>query len=182
MSRIRGTALTNFLLILWFCLTICCRESYADGPTESEIKVAFMYNFGQFVTWPSEKAMNSSFVIGVAWSDPFGSDLDNVLSGKQIRERPIVTKRFPDEKNSKHCHILYIGSNDQAQRAATFEYLRDAPVLTVGTGVEFARNGGMIGFYMKDNRIKLAVNLESARRAGLNISSKLLRVSNIVRE
>ena len=41
----------------------------------------------------------------------------------------------------------------------------------------FGEHGGMVGFVTEDNRVRLRINLEAARAAGLTISSKLLRVA-----
>src|ERR1700721_2428538 len=43
-----------------------------------------------------------------------------------------------------------------------------------------AEHGGMIQFATENNRIRLRINVEAARAAGLTISSKLLRPADIV--
>jgi hypothetical protein len=45
----------------------------------------------------------------------------------------------------------------------------------------FAERGGMIRFVTDRNRIRLQLNLTAAEAAHLTISSKLLRVAEIVR-
>ncbi len=48
-------------------------------------------------------------------------------------------------------------------------------------GENFAKRGGMIQFVNDKNRIRLRINLEAAQAANVVISSKLLRVAEIVR-
>lgn len=55
-------------------------------------------------------------------------------------------------------------------------------VLTVGEFEGFAKRGGMINFIIVDNRIAFEINIDAARRAGLSISSQLLKLAEIVRE
>ena len=43
-----------------------------------------------------------------------------------------------------------------------------------------ARRGVMIRFITESNRIRLRINLDAAKRAGLTVSSKLLRSAEIV--
>jgi hypothetical protein len=53
-------------------------------------------------------------------------------------------------------------------------------VLTVGDAADFARIGGMIGFYVENNKIRLQINARTAKEANLSISSKLLRLAAVV--
>ena len=66
--------------------------------------------------------------------------------------------------------------------AATLDELKGAPVLTVGDGDDFARNGGMIGLFVEDGRMRFAINPDAAHRAGLRLSSQLLKLAKIVKE
>ncbi|MCW3088096.1 MAG: putative transrane protein, partial [Sediminibacterium sp.] len=51
--------------------------------------------------------------------------------------------------------------------------------LTVSDGRGFVREGGMIRFSTEDNRIRLEINPEAAKKEELLISSKLLRIAAI---
>ena len=46
---------------------------------------------------------------------------------------------------------------------------------------EIADRGGMIQFVTAANRVRFEINLQSAREAGLMMSSELLRVASAVR-
>ncbi|PYP25425.1 MAG: hypothetical protein DMD51_08585 [Gemmatimonadetes bacterium] len=58
--------------------------------------------------------------------------------------------------------------------------LRNRPILTVSDDAGFAERGGMIRFVTDQNRIRLQINLDAAQAASLTVSSKLLRVADIV--
>jgi hypothetical protein len=61
--------------------------------------------------------------------------------------------------------------------------VRAAPVLIVGETPGFVTRGGHIGFVIEDNRVKFDANPQAATGAGLNVSSKLLRVArNVTKE
>jgi hypothetical protein len=51
------------------------------------------------------------------------------------------------------------------------------PVLTVGETERFTQTGGMINFIMEGNKIRFEINDETAKKAGLKISSKLLSLA-----
>jgi hypothetical protein len=60
--------------------------------------------------------------------------------------------------------------------------VRDAPVLTVSDTTDFARHGGGIEFVREPNRLRFDVNLPGAERAGIKVSSRLLKVARRVHE
>jgi len=60
------------------------------------------------------------------------------------------------------------------------ETFKDSSVLTVSEMEQFARNRGMIQFIMQENRARFEINADAAKRAGLKISSKLLKLSRVV--
>jgi hypothetical protein len=50
-------------------------------------------------------------------------------------------------------------------------------VLTVSDAPRFAARGGMIEFVREGEHVRFTVNVDAAKRAGLSISSRLLRVA-----
>jgi hypothetical protein len=58
--------------------------------------------------------------------------------------------------------------------------LRESPILTVGETDDFLRWGGMIEFFNDHNHVRLRINLAAARATSLQISSKLLRVAQVL--
>jgi hypothetical protein len=55
-----------------------------------------------------------------------------------------------------------------------------APILTVGDAADFIGRGGMIRFAEVANRIRFEINPGAAERSGLRVSSRLLRLAEIV--
>ncbi|MGH9859502.1 MAG: YfiR family protein, partial [Candidatus Acidiferrales bacterium] len=65
-----------------------------QAPSEYEVKAAYLYYFGKFVTWPLEaEASGNSFVICVLGEDPFGPALDRTIVGESIRGTNVVVRR-----------------------------------------------------------------------------------------
>ena len=57
----------------------------------------------------------------------------------------------------------------------------DAPVLTVGSVKGFSQRGGMVEFRITpDARVAFDINLRVVERAGLKMSSQLLKIARIV--
>ncbi len=60
------------------------------------------------------------------------------------------------------------------------QLVKGLPILTVGETPGFAERGGMIRFTLEDNRVRFEINVEAAREADLNISSRLLTLAKII--
>ena len=53
-------------------------------------------------------------------------------------------------------------------------------VLTIAETPGFAKRGVMINFILENSQIRFEANVEAARQAGLNVSSRLLNLAKIV--
>ena len=154
----------------------------AEAPTEYQVKAVFLYNFSRFVEWPPQTftAPDEPFVIGVLGSDPFGTRLDEAVRGEQIDQHPLVVRRFRSLGEIGNCRILYIDRSQSAEVPQILAALDHHGTLTVSDLDGVSERGVMIQFTTENNRIRLRINVESARAAGLTISSKLLRSADIV--
>lgn len=158
-----------------------------NGPrefSEYEIKAAFLFKFIKFVEWPESSFSSDTepIIIGVVGKDPFGRNLDDTISGKTVKNRPIVIKRFKRYENIGRCHVLFISSSEKKRFFLILKQLMRRPVLTVSDTRNFARNGGMINLFTRNRKIRFQINLTSVETSGLKISSRLLRLADIIKE
>jgi len=149
---------------------------------EYQVKAVFLFNFAQFVDWPPEAVPDSKapLVIGVLGDDPFGGILEQTVRGEHRGARPFEVRRFQRVDDIKTCDILFISRSEGDRVGEILASLKSRPILTVSDGEAFAERGGMIRFVTESNRIRLKINLQAAQAAHLTISSKLLRVAEIV--
>lgn len=151
-------------------------------PTESDVKAAYLFNFGKFVKWPSPAAApETSFTICVLGLDPFGATLDATVSGERVEGKAVVVRRVASEKDARGCRIVYVSSSEDARVRSLLAGL-DPGVLTVSDIPHFTEDGGMIQFVMENNRVRFVVNLTAAERGGLTLSSELLKVATKVKK
>lgn len=146
---------------------------------EYQVKAVFLYNFTQFVEWPESifHSPEEPFVIGIAGENPFGSFLYETVAGEKCGTHPILIKYFNKTEDIGNCHMLYIHSEDLQEIKKILASVPPKNILTVNDIVGFAREGGMIQFYLEDNKLRLRINVERSKAAGLKISSKLLSVA-----
>ena len=150
---------------------------------EYEIKAAFLFNFANFVEWPSKTPANdnSTFIIGICGDNPFGDSLNKTVSGKTVNGRKIEIKYFKSSRDLKPCHILFVSTSEDNHLAKISNAAKDWHMLTVGETSNFTRNGGIIGFLVEDKKIKFEINTANAKKAELKISSKLLKLAKVVK-
>lgn len=158
----------------------------AAGPRvagEYEVKAAFLYNFAKFIEWPDRAfpAADAPFVIGVLGDDPFGPALDD-LERREVHGRKVVVWRIGSVRTAPACHILFVSESERRDLEAVIRGLQSMPTLLVSDIEDFARRGGMIAFEPQGDRLTFAINPVAARKAGLKISSQLLKLARIVQE
>ena len=171
----------GFLALLWVG-----EGSSLNGaaPTEYQLKAVFLMNFAKFVEWPTTafRSAQNALTICVLGENPFGHDLDDVVRGQVAADRALAVKRLAQVQREDNCHVLFVSAAEKTRTERILGILRNAPTLTVGEGDDFASAGGMISLFIDDNKIRFEVNLDAADRAGLKISSKLLKLAKNVRE
>ncbi|HEX4228904.1 MAG TPA: YfiR family protein [Bryobacteraceae bacterium] len=152
-------------------------------PTESQVQVAYLYNFGKFVQWPANAAGTKSnlFNICVYGQDPFGATLYTTVADGIIDGKRVVAKRIVDAHEAVSCQILFISSSEDTRLKTILEDLNKAAVLTVSDMPQFSQRGGMIQFVLDGNKVRFEVDLTATQSAGLTLSSELLRVAAAVK-
>jgi ribosomal protein L18 len=153
------------------------------SPSEYEIKAAFLYNFAKFVDWPTDALpdTSTSMSLCVLGEDHFGIDLDETLNGKQVNGRKLLIKRFKGVHGLDICQILFISSSEKHRLAQVIASLKNSSILTVSETEQFTQLGGIINFTIEENKVRFEINVDAAERAGLKISSRLLKVAKVIR-
>ena len=156
----------------------------AESPAapEYQLKAAFLFNFTQFVEWPAVAFADAQapFVIGVLGDDPFGAVLDETVRGETVGGRPLLVQRYRKAEDIKACHVLFISKSEAAGLERIVAALKDRNVLTVGDTEGFARRGVLVRLVTEDKKIRLHINADAAKAVGLVLSSKLLRLAELV--
>ena len=171
-------AVISALIVLLF---VCARCALAVD--EYTVKAVMLFNFSQFVEWPSNAFADAKapLIIGVLGDDPFNGGLDRVLAGKSAGSHPLQAVHFSSPSEVTHCHILFVAASSQGLLAAAQEKLSGVSVLTVGEKEDFVTSaGGVARLYTEDGHIRVEINRTNANKASLHISSKLLKLAKIV--
>jgi hypothetical protein len=150
--------------------------------SEYQVKAVFLFNFSQFVEWPSQSLGNSNapFAICVLGKDHFGAQLEAAVQKETVQGHSLVIKRYAEPGAIESCQMLFIDSSEAGRLGDILSELGGRPVLTVSDINGSAERGAIIQFTNENNRLRLRINVAAAKAAGLTISSKLLRPAQIV--
>jgi len=147
---------------------------------EYQVKALFLFNFAQFVKWPSSdfSSANEPFRIGVLGENPFGTFLSETVKGESVEGHPLVVQHYDSPAAVKDCKILFVSDSEKEAIGQILAALKDRDVLTVGDTPDFLKEGGIIRFVPEGNKIHFRVGLDRANNLKFSISSKVLRLAD----
>jgi hypothetical protein len=177
----RNLAIATVLVLLSVSTVFAADASPLN---EYELKAAFLFNFIKFTEWPADELgkPDEPFIIGVLGKDPFGAALDKIIEGEIVHNRKIVARRFPRmDEAAANSHVLFIGASEENNLSSILKLLDGQAVLTISEIANFAQRGGVIDLKKENNRIVFEINLLAAKRAGLSMNARLLKLAKIVR-
>ena len=169
------------VLLLPLCPTPVAAQK--AGATESQVKAAYLYNFGKFVRWQTDRIGSpQTLTICVLGKDPFGAVLDATVEGESIDGKKITVKRLSTIQDLTSCSILFIATSEESRLGPVLSAAQHQGLLTVSDIPHFAEHGGIIGFVMLQDKIRFEVNRSAAEQSHLTLSSELLKVASRVIE
>jgi hypothetical protein len=172
----------------WVALlaALVCASAAPAQPQASEVslKSAFIYKFVHYAEWPPEAlgAPGDPIALCVIGQDEIAQVLEEAVRGRTIHDRPLVVRNVADAEATAGCHVLFVGWSLSAQIDRVLARVADQPTLTVGDADGFAERGGIINFTRSGARLGFEINRAAAVRAGLQLSSQLLKLSKLVPE
>ena len=168
------------ILMLIASSSLHAAPSHSKDTDEALFKAAFIYNFAKFTNWPeSALAEDSSLILCTIGKLEAGFDLKR-LSGKIIKNRQVEIKSLSKNQSAKDCNMLYIAKSEKKRFKKIIKKIKGKSVLTVSDLPEFVKNGGIIQFYRKKGQTHLIINLDHAREAKLELSSRLLILAEVI--
>jgi hypothetical protein len=145
-----------------------------------QLKAGYLLSFVKFVEWPASVPANVltvCFVGGRGVRDALASGID----GKMAGERHLAVRDLSDSEMPAGCNVLYLDAAMMPEGAHE-PNIAGSPILTVSDAKAFAHIGGMIELFSDANHLRFNINVASAQKAGLHISSSLLQLAAAVEQ
>jgi hypothetical protein len=173
---------TAILVTLAFLASVLPGQATDQPLTEPQVKALFLFNFAKYVDWPAAAFADSQapIVIGLLGDTKLSGPLEQAVQDKTIAGRSFRVQRLEKAQDCHDCQILFISASEKKNLPEILNQIKTLPILTVGESDQFAQQGGIIGFVKKEGKVRLEIDLNAARQAKLQISSKLLSVADSV--
>lgn len=147
---------------------------------ENSVKASFVFNFARYAEWPARGGASG---LPLRICSPSRNPLEGQLvslDGRQHQGRTVEVRlrALPDDWRT--CHVLFLPADEREFVDLAVKALAETPVLLVSDSAEFARRGGTIEVKTVGARIRFEINLAAAQRAGLKLSSHMLRLADRV--
>ena len=178
-AGIRAAFTASIRLLCGILLSITMPAPAHAGPSEYEVKTAFIHNIAKFVEWPDTPRTAGILRLCVLGQNPFGNTLD-ALRGKPIGGLNWEVVPASSRTNLKECGALFIAASESGNLSQILDGIRGSAVLTLGDTDGYAEQDVMVNFYLDGSKVRFEINPESANRAGLKISSKLIQIGKMV--
>jgi hypothetical protein len=141
---------------------------------EAQLQAGYLINFAKLVDWPAAPA-GTAITFCFLGGDTIHGALAKDLEKRSVGTRPVALRNLTTAVESAGCDVLYIDEKSSAGKPAALP--PQMHLLTVSDAVAFVSQGGMIQLFTENNRLRFRINIDNARRAGLNVSSSLLQLA-----
>ena len=91
-----------------------------------------------------------------------------------------MVRRFGRVEEIQSCHILFISESEARHLPKILDNLKGRSILTVSDQDGHVADGVVVQFVTSDNKIRFKINVDSLKQANLVMSSKLLRLAELV--
>jgi hypothetical protein len=167
-------------LVLAAGLIVLRAFALGAGPiTEPQAKASLLFNLISFIEWPAAALGPADRLTICVAGDPDVLAALRSYEDRQIDGRGMTARAIGDGEEPAGCHVLFISAS--RERLALVQRVANRPVMTVGDGPEFARQGGALRVFFEQSRLRFEINTSTVARTKLRVSSKMLGLARLVR-
>lgn len=155
-------------------------EQAARTAEEEDLKVAFIYNFAKFSTWPppldgTETGVIRTCVYGrIDFQRRLG-----VIDGQPVGDRALQISYLSNVTEIPRCQILIVGHLEDEVLRVVLGAAQRFPILTVSDRADFLIHGGAIEIFHEGQRLRFKVDFKRTQQTGIKLSSKMLKLAVI---
>jgi YfiR/HmsC-like len=144
---------------------------------EDELKSATVLTFIRHSEW--RDAGSGPIRIAVLGRRAMIHTLRRNLEGRTANGRALQVVEANAQTELRTCQVLYIASDNHGEIRQTLAALRAPHALTIGESDRFLEYGGAVNLLIVDGHMSFEVSPDALDRAGVTISSTLLRYGQV---
>jgi hypothetical protein len=146
---------------------------------EAEVKAAIVYNLLQFLEWP-DAPVGNAFVLCLRPASELIGPMQK-LSGQPVRGAVLEVRPLAPG-DARGCQVAYADGTEAERAQLARRFRSEAMTLVIADRAVVMDESTAIQLRWVDNKIAFDVNMAAVRRAGAQVSSKILRLAKVVRE
>lgn len=150
--------------------------------SERQLKAEMIVRMLRLVAWPTPSSPAMPLAVTVIGDSALAEALRTAAAGQRVEGRSLVVGQVPTLAHlpASPSPVVVLSASQRASAPALSRALDQKAVLTIGEGEGMGLAGLVIGVYVDGDRIRFDANTGAASRAGLSLSSHLLRLARIV--
>lgn len=177
----RPVIILLLLTALLFCPLTLQFAAASPQLTESQAKALFVYNTIRYVTWPKTVFKSEDAIEVGVLTKASNDDSWDILKNRSILGRKVIVRKSSDIDDLRFCQIIYIDTTARKDFVRSLHAIRQESILTISDIDNFHMyEGGMITLKVVNSRLNFTINLATARKSALDISSHLLKLAHEV--
>ena len=164
------------------CLGLMAPIGAAPAVEEPELKAAIVFNLLLFIEWPPgrEPSQSNPLALCVRSGSPLQAPLER-LSGRTVRNAPFEVRVLGPAAAAVGCHALYT-DGDAPERAWMARVADTARAVVIADDTSQANDATSVQLRRLERKLGFDINMPALRAAGVQVSSKLLRLARVIQE
>lgn len=149
---------------------------------QGQFMAVYLFHFANFIEWPESSFNNNdSFNICINGKTEINKYIHEI-EGENVKGKKIKINKNVSGEDIQNCQILFVSRAGVLKLNQIKDILQNNSILLVSDKQDYIRDGGMIEYFIQNNKLRVAINIDSVNKNGLRISSKLLRIAKVVSE
>ena len=174
----RTLSIAAITVLSMLALPIASRAQVAV--TQAALEAAFIYNFARFVEWPPESVREGPFTMCILGDEDLAVALEDAVRQRSVAGHEVIVVRV-NQQRLPACNLLYLAGLTPVESRQITDRLTGTPTLTVSSRARFAETGGIIGLFLDQGHMRFAINVNTAERCHVRLSSRLLSLAKLVK-
>lgn len=169
-------------VVIVVCLLVFSAPVHALT-NEYILKAAYIKNFAYFIEWPSA-LQKKYFQIGLYQPNEESLRAFQSLAAQtQIKNKPVAIICMNSLAHAQACDIIYIQNISKEDIQFLLTQIRGLPIVIVCDQAKSAYWGCHVEFFnTPESYLRFKINLNAFNNNQLQISSKLLKLAEIIKE
>lgn len=169
---------TGVIAVILSALQVTAPMAAAGNAREPAVKAAILYNLARFSNWTLTHDLRGRDYFEICVEDEALAAALKEIRGRSLLSKPLKISKMSEKTDAYFgCQMTVFA--EESSRSPDLNALAERGVMTVGSDAEFLRNGGGIALFRDKNNIKFSIRKDNLARAGIQPSSKILRLSKV---